>query len=167
MNTPTTPPAAHAGHKRKVSSVDRLLMYAMESWPLSMDRDWMRKMRGARLAAVQSALDPVLVKAAATMGIARLLRSADKFQAAVFEKLTRWVSAHEVSSSEVMKEMQYRIAEVGADFNLTEAEVTRAVVTGLVGYIDDGGSPEFAIRLADFMGIAEEKRCFLQLVVDL
>jgi hypothetical protein len=177
VNTPVAPPAtatitpaavaADAARKRKVSSVDRTMMYAIERWPLNMDRDWLRKMREARSGALQSGLDPELVKTAACMGITRLVGGVDKFQTAVFENLRRWVSEHEVSISEVMKEMQYRIAKVGSEFDLTEGQASRAVIAGLVRYIDDGGSIEFAIGLADLMGIAEERRCFLQLAVDL
>jgi hypothetical protein len=170
VRAPATPSvaavAAGTARKRKVSSVDRTMMYAIERWSLNMDRDWLRKMREARSTALQGGLDPELVKTAASMGIARLVAGADKFQTAVFDNLRRWVSEHEVSISEVMKEMQYRIAKVGSDFDLTEEQVSRAVVAGLVRYVDDGGSIEFAIGLADLMGIAEESRCFLQLGVD-
>ena len=142
-------------------------MYAIERWPSNMDRDWHRKMREARTGALQSGLDPELVKTAASMGIARLVAAADKFQIAVIDNLRQWVSEHEVSITEVMKEMQYRIDKVGSDFDLSDEQLSRAVVSGLARYVDDGGSVEFAIGLADRMGIAEEKRSFLQLAVDL
>jgi hypothetical protein len=134
---------------------------------MSMDRHWLQKMREARIAAAEGDLDPELIKTAARMGIARLVRRADNFQAAVVENLRRWVSEHEVSISEVMKEMQYRITKVGGEFDLTEEQVSRAVIVGLVGYVDDGGSVKFAVEFADFLQIAEERRCFLKLADDL
>lgn len=158
--------AANADRKRKVSSVDRIVMYGIEMWPSNVDSHWLSEMSDARIAATQGGLDPMLIKTAASMGIARLVRKVDEFQTRMFEKIRKLMSWHEVPISEVMQEMQYRIAKVGSAFDLTEEQVSRAVIHGLARYTDDGGSPEFAIRLADFMGIAEEKRCFLRLTVD-
>jgi hypothetical protein len=62
--------------------------------------------------------------------------------------------------------MQYRITKVGSTFELTEVQVNRAVALGLAHYTDDGGSPEFAVGLADVMGIAEEQRSFLRLEME-
>jgi hypothetical protein len=167
MNTPVIrSAAANADRKRKVSSVDRIMMYGIELWPSNVDNQWLSKMSGALTAAAQSGLDPALIKTAASMGIARLVRKVDEFQTRMFETIQKLMSWHEVPISEVIREMQYRIAKVGSAFDLTEEQVSRAVILGLARYIDDGGSPEFAIRLADLMGIAEEKRCFLRLAVD-
>jgi hypothetical protein len=158
--------AAGAARTRKVSSADRITMYGIERWPSNVEGHWQAKMNDARVAAIQAGLDPELVKLAAGMGIARLVRDADRFQVMMFEKIRVLVSGHEIPVSEVMQEMQYRIARVRSDFDLTWEQVGRAVVLGLARYADDGGSPEFAIGLADLMGIAEEKRCFLRLAVD-
>jgi hypothetical protein len=160
-------PRLRAQSATKVSSVDRVRMYTIEKWPLNMERDWLRKMREARLAAIEVGLDLNLIKTAALLGIVKLVRSADEFQAAVFDNIRRWVSAHEVSISEVMKELQYRITKVAVDFDLTEEQVTCATTSGLVAYVNDGGSLEFAVGLADFMDIPEEKRRFLHLAADL
>jgi hypothetical protein len=158
---------AGAAGTRQVTSADRLLMYGIERWPSNPEGYWQSKMSDARIAAIQAGLDPDLVKTAAGMGITRLVRDAERFQARMFEKIRVLVSGHEIPVSEVMQEMQYRIAKVRSDFDLTWEQVGRAVVVGLTRYADDGGSPEFAIGLADLMGIAEEKRCFLRLAVDL
>jgi hypothetical protein len=167
MNTPTTrSAAADADRRRKVSSVDRIMMYSIERWPSDLDNHWLRKMSDARVAAAEGGLDPELINTAAGMGIVRLVRAADEFQARMFEKIRILVSEHEIPISEVMQEMQHRIARVRSTFDLTGEQVTRAVVAGLARYTDDGGSFEFAIGLADLMGIAEEKRCFLRLAVD-
>jgi len=165
--SPNGSAAAGAAGTRQVTSTDRLLMYGIERWPSNPEGHWQSKMSDARIAAVQKGLDPELVKTAAAMGIVRLVRDADRFQAGMFEKIRVLVSGHEIPVSEVMQEMQYRIAKVRSDFDLTWEQVGRAVVLGLTRYADDAGSPEFAVGLADLMGIAEEKRCFLRLAVDL
>jgi hypothetical protein len=159
--------AADADRKRKVSSADRLAMYAIERWPSNVDSHWLSKMSDARVAAIESSLDPELIRTAAGMGIARLVRTADEFQTRMFEKIRVLVSAHEVPMSEVMQEMQHRITKVRSAFDLTDEQVGQAVVVGLARYAENGGSLEFAIGLADLVGIAEEKRSFLRLTVDL
>jgi hypothetical protein len=165
--SPNGSAAAGAARTREVTSAGRLLMFGIERWPSNAEGHWHTKMSDARIAAIQAGLDPDLVKTAAGMGIARLVRDADRFQVRMFEKIRVLVSGHELPVSEVMQEMQYRIAKVRSDFDLTWEQVGRAVVLGLTRYADDGGSPEFAIGFADLMGIAEEKRCFLRLAVDL
>jgi hypothetical protein len=150
-----------------VSSADRIKMYGIEKWPSDLDHRWLSKMRDARAAAMQSGLDAALVKTAAGIGIVRLLRSADEFQTRMFKRIRGLVNAHAIPISEVMRELQHRIVEVRSAFELTEEQADRAVVVGLRHYADDGGSPEFAIRLADVMGIAEEQRYFLRVTVDL
>jgi hypothetical protein len=167
MNTPTTPSTvANADRNIKVSSVDRIMMSRIEKWPSNMDGHWLTHMNEARIAAAQRGLDATLIKTAASMGIARLVRKADEFQTRMFERIRGLVSAHEMPMSEVTQEMQYRITKVGSTFELTETQVNRAVVLGLARYTDDGGSPEFAVGLADFMGIAEEQRSFLRLEME-
>jgi hypothetical protein len=100
------------------------------------------------------------------MGIARLVQTADEFQARMFERIRILVSQHEIPMSEVMQEMQYRIAKIRSTFDLTEERVNRAVIVGLARSVDDGGSLEFAIGLADLLGIAEDKRAFLRITAD-
>jgi hypothetical protein len=163
----STPSAANSDRDSNVSSVERIMMYRIERWPANMESHWLNHMTDARNAATQHGLDPALIKTAASMGIARLVRKSDEFQTRMFERIRGLVSAHEMPLSEVTREMQYRIEKVGSTFELTEEQVNRAVILGLERYTDDGGSPEFAVGLADVLGIAEEKRYFLRLAVGL
>jgi hypothetical protein len=151
---------------RKVSSGDRILMYGIEKWPANPDDQWQRKMNEARSAAVQRGLDTKLVQAAAVMGIVRLVRNADGFRTGMFEKVRAFMKEHEIAISEVIDEMNHRIETIALAFDLNEGQVGRAVRAGLVFYAEAGGSPEFAIKLADAMEIAEEDRAFLNLPIE-
>jgi hypothetical protein len=157
---------ANANCKRKISSANRIMMYGIEMWPSNADNHWLSNMNEARVAATQSALDPALIKTAASMGISRLVRKVDEFQTRKFEKIRLLMSWQEVPISEVTQEIQSRIVNVGSAFDLSEEQISRAVALGLARYIDDGGSPEFAIQLADLMGIVEENRFFLRLAAE-
>jgi len=152
----------HRERMRNISSGERLLMYGIEKWPSNTDDHWQRKMNEARSAAVHGGLDAQLVRTAARFGICRLVRTTDRFQSEMYRKIRAFVFEHELKISEVIDEIQYRIAAVKLEFDLTEEIVAASVVEGLMHYVEDGGSPEVAIRLADAMAIAEGARSFLQ-----
>jgi hypothetical protein len=162
-----TPGRAIDAPKLKVSSGDRLLMFGIEKWPANPDDQWQRKMNEARAAAAQRGLDAALIHAAAIVGIQRLVRTADDFRTGMFEKVRAFMKEHEIAISEVIDEMHHRIETIALAFGLDGAQVGRAVLSGLDGYVDGGGSPEFAVKFADAMGIAEEDRSFLQLGIEL
>lgn len=167
MNTTTIGSTASGkARERIVSSGQRLLMYGIEKWPANLDDQWQRKMNEARRIAVHHGLAPELVQLAASMGIARLVRTADNFRKDIFEKVRAFMKEHEFSISEVTDEMFHRIATVRLAYDLTEEHVRRMTGSSLTRYVDDGGSPEFAIKLADVMGIAEDQRSFLRLKLD-
>lgn len=167
MNTATIEStAADKARERAVSSGQRLLMYGIEKWPANLDDQWQRKMNEARNAAVHRGLAPELVQLAASMGITRSVRTADNFRKEIFEKVRAFMNEHEFSISEVTDEMYHRIATVRLAFDLTEEHVGHVIASALARYVDDGGSPEFAIRLADAMNIPEEKRSFLRLTIE-
>jgi hypothetical protein len=165
MNTPAVFIPANADRMRKVSSRDRRMMYEIEKWPANADDQWQRKMHEARSSAAQHGLDAELIRTAAIMGIARLVRTVDDFRTALFEQVKLFVTEHEFTISDMLDEMKYRIDVVRLAFDLNEEQVGYMVGAALARYVDDGGSPEVAILLADRMGVAEEKRSFLQLAV--
>jgi hypothetical protein len=168
MNARTTEHSAAASDGGcKVSSGDRLWMYGIEKWPSSPDDQWQRKMNEARSAAAQRGLNAKLVQAAAIMGILRLVRTADEFRTGMFEKVRAFMKEHEIAISEVIDEMHHRIETIALAFDLSAEQIGRAVQIGLDSYIQGGGSPEFAVKLADAMEIAEEDRSFLQLGIEL
>jgi hypothetical protein len=151
----------------KVSSGERLLMFGIEKWPANPDDQWQRKMNETRAVADQRGLSAQLVQSAAIMGIVRLVRTADDFRTGMFEKVRAFMKEHEIAISEVIDEMHHRIETIALAFGLSDEQVARAVLSGLDCYIDGGGSPEFAVKLADAMGIDEENRSFLQLGLEL
>ena len=168
MSTATTrSEGAKPDVTRKISSADRTMIYEIERWPSSIENNWLDQMGDARSVAIERSMDPGLVNLAARAGIARLVRGADDFKARMFERIRILVTQHEIPLSEVMREVEYRIGRIKTTFQLTDEQVHTAVAAGLRRYLDGGGSPEFAIGLADLVGVPEEKRSFLELPTDL
>jgi hypothetical protein len=153
------------GRTRKVSSADRVLMFSIERWPVDLEQDWLRNMGNARSNAERAGLTGELVQVAVMMGLERLIWKADQFRAVMVAKIQEFVSEHEIPASEIMEEMQYRIGAVQSEFRLTNEQIAQAVIGGMSRYIDDGGSPEFGIGLADLLGIPADERKFLRITI--
>lgn len=140
-------------------------MFGIERWPAELDQDWLRNMSNARSKAERAGLTGELAQTAAVMGVERLIWKAGQFQAVMIAKVREFMSEHEIPASEIMQEMQYRIGAVQSEFRLTNEQITQAAIRGLSRYIDDGGSPEFGIGLADLLGIPEDEREFLRIAI--